>query len=136
MNDNLGTALLVVLCIDAALLLGQAAILDMNDQGPKFFDCNNATASSYTDCASKKFNSAAGLLPGDATTVDPSSGSVFTDIFQSIKGWLNNFTLLFKLLSAPMNMLQIMGLPDVLSFVIGTIWYGINLFLIVAFLKG
>ena len=137
---NLTTALLIVLCIDVMLFLGQAAITEANPAGNQFFTCQNDTLGAIADCTNYTLEqNPADLLPGGAVGVNPTTGNVFTDIFSSIFGWISDtfgLSYVLSILGAPANLLQAVGLPQVFSWAVGALWYGINFFVIIAFLWG
>lgn len=138
--------LLIVLGINAMLMLGQAAVLEINPSGaPVFFDCqgtifgeleqNGCTTGTYV----LNDTTPTSLLPSGETSVSPTTGNIFTDGFTALKNWLLTSTGLgyvTSILGAPSNFLKMMGLPPVFSFVVGALWYGLTLFLIIAFLIG
>jgi len=142
---NLTSALIIVMAINMMLFLGQIAVIDMNSEASTIYDCAGGMIGSFDQ------NSCSGdtyvLTDGDPVTnlpdvegsVSPETGAVYTDTYTGVKGWLVDATglgYLLEILSAPSNLLKAIGLPQAFSFAIGFLWYGITLFLIVAFLFG
>lgn len=143
--SNLTTALIVVMSINLMLFLGQAAVLNINPEGPHFFDCKGSMIGSLDQngCNGQSYvlndTDPANRLPSGVSSVSPETGNIFTDPFTTLKSWfLDTLGLryLVQLLSAPMNFLSAIGLPNAFAFAVGALWYGITLFLIVAFLIG
>lgn len=145
---NLTSLLLIVLCMNAVLFLGQVAVIEV-DPSPatafyqcsgnmlQRFDQNNCTnTNSYVISSDEALEE----LPGGTASTSPTTGNVFTDIFSTAKDWLINnipgLGYLKQVLTAPYNLLSSLGLPNVFVFTVGTIWYGVTFFLIVAFLFG
>jgi hypothetical protein len=80
----------------------------------------------------------AGRLPS-SEAIEAGDGSIFTDMFNSIKSFFTDtlgLGYLADLLSAPKNFLQVLGLPDAFSWGVAALWYGFTLFLVVAFFWG
>jgi hypothetical protein len=134
------------LCINAMLFIGQAAVLDTNPTGTQFYDCqgsilaqydaNNCTGTSYSISAANP----AGQLPSGESSVSVTTGNVFTDTFTALKNWAINsvpgLNYLVNILNAPVTFLVALGLPSAFSFAVAAIWYGITLFLIIAWFFG
>lgn len=148
MDDYLPTALIIVLSVNLILFLGQAAIADLsprvggtgqafyNSEGSLIckFDANACTGSSHvlddSDPASR--------LPS-SEAIEAGDGSLFTDMFNSIKSFFTDtlgLGYLTDLLAAPKNFLAIFGLPEAFSWGISALWYGFSLLVIVAFFWG
>lgn len=143
--SNLTNALAVVIGINVIMFLAQAAILELEPEGSSFYNCEGSIIASFdkNNCTSATYvlddSNPKDLLPTGAKSVDPDTGNIFTDAFTGIKTWLLDslgLSYLANILSAPTNMLKAMGLPDAFSFAVGALWYGVTLFLIVAFLFG
>ena len=142
---NLTWALVVVLCVNAVLFMGQIAMLEVNPDAGRYFDCKDSLLGSFdknkcqgTDYLLDK-SIAQNNLPSGSPTIESNTGNVFTDTFNAVKSWfLTTLGLqyLFDLVSAPYNFLQMFGLPAAFSFAIATVWYGITLFLIINWIKG
>lgn len=142
---NLTTALVFVMALNVFMYLAQASILELNpDSAVLFFsgeghlitefDKNLGAGEPVLDTESTYDN-----LPSPAKDVSPTTGNIFSDMFTSIKDWFaqsSGLRYLAGIVSAPYNMLKAMGLPNSFTFAIGTLWYGITLFLIIAFTLG
>lgn len=146
-TDNLTMALGIVLAINLMLFLGQHALNNinpssginlMNPEGSTLcqFDANECKDGNYTIASTDPTT----YLPSSSTSVSTSTqGNEFTDAFTSIKDWFIQKTgigYILGLVSAPANFLQAIGLPDAFSWAIGALWYGLTLFLLIAFLWG
>jgi len=142
---NLTGALIMVMAINVMLFLGQIAVLEMNDVGSIVYNCEGSLLSEFeqNSCAGGNYT----LNDVDPTTglptvegsVSPTTGATYTDSFTGIKGWLidrTGLSYLVNVLSAPSNLLKAIGLPAAFSFAIGTLWYGVTLFLFIAFMFG
>lgn len=149
MDDYLPTMLIIVLCINLVLFLGQAAVssvsADVGGSGTFYtpqgsllckFDangCNNSTSSVLKDQTHPETN-----LPS-AQPVTAGDGSLFTDMFSSISSWFTKtlgLDYLTNILSAPMNLLGVLGLPQTVVWALGALWYAFSLFIIIAFFWG
>lgn len=141
---NLTIALVFVLVLNVLMFLTQATILDINPDSNVFwtnkgtlmenFDKTNGAGDPVLDT-----DKATSELPSGEGSVSPTTGNLFTDTFSSIKGWFARATgisYILGIVSAPYNIIKAMGLPNSFAYAIGTLWYGITFFLIIAFFWG
>jgi len=148
MADISAKMLLIILSINGLLVLGQAAILDINPDASIFMTCQDSALGKYeaSGCTDTKFvlnaSNVANELPSDVTKVsgdNTGSTSLFTDLFSTIKNWFLQFTglhYIINLLSAPYTFLSALKLPGLFTFIISAIWYGFTIWVIVSFLRG
>lgn len=138
--SNLTEALAIVLSINAVLWLGQLAVLELNPAGPSFFDSQGSILSGFNAGNYTLDDTDPGsVLPDAESSVSPETGNIFTDAFTAIKGWFLDTTGLsyvFSVLGAPYRFLRAIGLPTEFTFILGSLWYGITLFLVIAFMVG
>lgn len=141
---NITGALVVVMAINVMLFLGQASISGISDEANQTlfncqgsilggFDSNNCNGSYVLDTTNIN-----GTLPQKVTSATD-EGNIFTDIFGSIKTWFLDTTGLsyaIDIISAPNKFLTAIGLPGAFSFALAAMWYGITIFLLVAFFWG
>lgn len=141
---NLTMALMVVLSINVILFLGQASIIEINEDATVFYNpqdsllCNFEAGNCNSSAYVLETSEADKLLPDKVTSVSD-EGNIFTDIFGSIKQWFLDKTglaYLIDLLKAPNNFLNAIGLPGAFSFALSAMWYGLTLFLVIAFIWG
>lgn len=145
---NLTYMLIIVMSINVMLFLGQAAVLAIDpNAASNFYNCNGNMLEQFDSNSCDNSNAyvldtenSIGGLPGGVASVSPTTGNVFTDIFTTAYEWIVNSipgaSYLLQLLGAPYFLLQALGLPNIFVFSIGTMWYGVTFFLIVAFLLG
>jgi len=141
---NLTVALSFVIALNVLMFLTQAAILEVNPDATTFFtnkgtmldsfDANKNTGNYTldTDAVSEH-------LPTGKGSISVTTGNLFTDMFSSIKTWLADKTglsYLSGIVSAPYNILKSMNLPNAFVFAMGTMWYVLTLFLLIAFIWG
>jgi len=139
--DSLLSAVILVLSLNLIMFLVGAGIADIGGANPfnteknvlnKFNSGTNGTYDLPSDPG-------AALPGGGATSISPDTGNVFTDTFTSIKTWFVDATGLgwiLSILQGPKIILTTMGLPAAAAWAIAALWYGITLFIIVAFLWG
>jgi len=142
-TTSLSMALLIILCIDGIFLLGNTAMLEINpDSTTNFFNYDNSSLSSFSNGAYVLNTDYVNDLPAGAETVSPETDNVFTDTFKSIKEYFSNSVTGkgviygFRILGAPVSFLTIINAPQVITFTIGVIWYGITFFLLVMVMFG
>jgi hypothetical protein len=145
MTSTLTNALIIVMAINVMLFLGQIAVLETNSEASIVYNCEGSMLGVFSSdgCAGTEYvlsdTDPSGVLPEVEGSVSPETGAVYTDPYTGIKGWLVDSTglgYLINILSAPSNLLKAIGLPAAFSFAIGGLWYGVTLFLIIAFLFG
>ena len=141
--DSLLSAVILVLGLNLIMFLVGAGMADLGGANPFNEDKNiltkfNAGTNGTYDIPS---DPGADLPGGGATSISPDTGNVFTDTFTSIKTWFVDTTGLgwvLGILQGPKIILQAL-LPAALqsaAWAIAALWYGITLFIIVAFLWG
>lgn len=148
MDDYLPTALIIVLSVNLMLFLGQGAIANLapsvGGSGQTFYDAHGSLLCKFdsNNCASSSHvlddSDPANRLPTSAA-IEAGDGSLFTDMFNSIKSFFTNtlgLGYLTDLLAAPKNFLQVLGLPEAFSWGVAALWYGFTLLVIVAFFWG
>lgn len=142
---ELGNALAIVLAVNAMLFLGQIAALEMNPQGPQFYNCADNILGTFeaSNCTSTTYvlNDAdpATQLSTSGSEIEVNSGNIFTDTFSAAMNWFTDATglkYLYNIVAAPTNLLKAIGVPSAFAFAVGAMWYGFTLFLILAFIFG
>ena len=142
-SDSLLGAVILVLGLNLIMFLVGAGMADLGGTNPFNTDKNiltkfNTGVNGTYDIPS---DPGAYLPGGGATSISPDTGNVFTDTFTSIKTWFVDTTglgWLLAILSGPKIILQAI-LPASLqaaAWAITALWYGITLFIIVAFIWG
>jgi len=140
---NLTIALVFVLVVNALLILCSTAVDDINP-GSLFYNMDGSCIDSFnaggTDDPYLDSEGIPDYYPESEGSVEPTSGEgFFTDLFGSIKNWavsLPGISHVYCIVMSPYNMLKLMNLPEMFNFVIGALWYGLTIFLIVAFFWG
>lgn len=141
---NATTALVFVISINVLMFIAQASIIQTNPEGTLFLTGNDllikkfAKSYNYTNpiIASDQIPN---NLPTASKDISPETSNIFTDIFATIKNWFSDkigLSYLYAMAIAPYNLLKIANVPEFFVFAIGTLWYGITLFVIVGFFLG
>ena len=142
---NLTIALVFVMTLNVLMFMSQVAILDLNPEASPYFWTNKGTMLENFDKTGGSGDAVLNTdlvtedLPAGDGSVSPTTGNIFTDVFNSIKGWFGRSTglaYITGIVSAPYNVLKSMNLPNEFVFAMGTLWYGITFFLVVAFFWG
>lgn len=136
---NNTTALVIVLSINVMLFLGQAAALSMNSDGVVFYNNEGTVLSDFDNGNYTIPNNPDDLLPSGESSVNPETGNIFTDTFSASRSWIletTGLSYLVNMLGAPAQFLYAIGLPAAFSWAVGALWYGVTLFVIVAFIIG
>jgi hypothetical protein len=144
MGEGLTTALIFVLTVNVLMFLTQAAILDVNPTGTAFYSMEGSILEEF-DAPTEDgehildTNDIHSNLPESESSISPTTGNIFTDTFTSIKNWFGDaigLSYLYSIISAPYNLLKSMQLPNDFVYAVGTLWYAVTLFLVVAFALG
>lgn len=143
MGQAINLALTFVMCLNVFLWLGQLSMDNMNPGGTtQTFKCIGTGIAGTGNCATYQLNNATTQLnniPSADSTVFGTVSNFFVDIFNSIKNWflsLPGINQLVSMITAPYNILTAMHLPTSYTFAIGSLWYGLTFFLIIAFWWG
>lgn len=151
--DTLDNLLLIVLCVNGMLMLGQLAIYNIDPSASQFYNCQGSLLGSVEagQCRGTTYalndTDPASMLPSASTSVSPETGNIFTDAFTGLKNWLISTAvsivpglgLVIGIVSAPYNFLKaILPGPTYAGFVfvVGGIWYLFSLVVVVAWLFG
>ena len=140
---NMTIALTFVMLLNVFMWLSQVAALDLNPAGPVYYNCEGSIMEGFgSDCANTSNSvvntDVASQLPS-SQSIEVSSGNPFTDIFNNILSWMKGLpgiNYIVAVVSAPANILKSIGMPNELAFGLGVLWYGITVFVVVAFLWG
>lgn len=131
--------LLVVFCIDAVLLLGQHAANEINPSGTQFITYEGSITSRY-DQGNYTINpDVSSQLPTSESSISPTTGNLFTDIFSTAKTWMLSLPGVGFIISAANALptwLASFGLDIFFAYAISAIWHGYAIWLIVEFLFG
>lgn len=137
---NLTIGAIFVLSLNVLLFLSQASIMNINPEGTNFYTHNGTILASFEKGDNiLDTESSLDALPENQGAVTVEGGNIFTDVVASIKGWVAEKTGLryvYNILSAPYNMLKMMGLPNAFVFAIGTLWYGVTLISVILVIWG
>ena len=139
--DSLETALIIVLSINLMLVIGQIAGEKINPGfAEQIINCENSPLGQYGNCSSDSFTFDASnpILPTTQASVDSTTGAVFTDLWNTIKGFFSD-TLGLKyvvmLVSGPKSFLTSVGLDDTFAGLIGAVWWIVTTLLIISYIK-
>ena len=139
---NMTTALTFVLLLNVFMFLTQASILNLNPDGTTYFHCNGTFIDEFSEegnCLTLDAEDVSGQLPDAKASVSPTTGNIFTDIFSGIKAWFADtvgLKYLREIVKAPYNFMIAAKIPTEFALGLGVLWYGITLFLLIAFLTG
>lgn len=137
--------LLVILAIDVSLLITNESIRQVNpDTNVSFFECQGNMLSSANANGCERGNytlrtiDKAGDLPNTQTQSNPTGVNIFVDSWTAIVNFFNTNPLtrglgfLIQLPNALGSILATIGLPDIIVFAFGSIWFILNVYLIIA----
>ena len=136
--------LIMILAIDVALLLGNESLRQINpDTNTSIFECQGNILSSANANGCERGNytlrtfDKSGDLPNTQTQANPTGVNIFTDAWTAIVNFFNTNPItrgigfIIMLPNALGSLLSTLGLPDIIVFAFGSIWFITNVFLIV-----
>lgn len=132
--NNLLTALIIVLSINALLMISSNAIPEINPEGTFPYSGGGILENHSVTTANPRAD-----LPTGSGVIQSDSGNFFTDTFGVILNWISDktgFDSVIKTLDAPYSWLMILGFDATLANIIGTIWYLVTFLLLVLVLTG
>ena len=135
-STNLLSGLVIFLVVSGVLGMANLGVKHYNEEST-FADGDNAL-DQYGNRGAwtvKEFDG--DELPESEDSVSAETGNVFTDLFRTAKNWILNTTgaqYVIGILGAPVQLLNGMNLPPAVIWFIGTMWYGIFIFLIMSWL--
>lgn len=134
-SSSLMTGIMIMLVISGLLTMVNLAV---NNYNPDSTFGNNNMLDRYGNKDAGTLNSFNNdYLPESEDSVSPETGNVFTDMFRTAKSWILKTTgaqYVIDYLQAPIILLKSMNLPTQLIWIIGAMWYGVFVFLIVSWL--
>jgi len=130
-------SLIILLCIDIMLVLGNVSMEKINPSSSnQFMNYDQSLISQYdTGGYTLNSSSASHYLPETDETIS-GTGNIFTDTFKSAKSWWSISKIFSPLLFGPVVYFESIGLPIEIVFSLGILWFLTTLFLIVAFILG
>lgn len=135
---SIGGALLLMLCIDGVMFLGQVAIHNINPDSTLTFMQGSALDSYNAGNYTLNQNDPGSLLPSGQPSISPGDSNLFVDTFTALWNWFASvpgLNIIFAILGGPTIFLSAIA-PIEFVFVVGAVWYGVTLFLLVAFVVG
>jgi len=138
---NTTIAFVFVMVLNVLMWFSQLSMINMAAaDATNFYNCNGTILESFGECETYSINNEVeNNLPGSGGSVSPSSGNIFTDIFNNILSWVKGIpgiNYIYAMITAPSTILKAIGLPTEIAFGLGVLWYGITLFSLLAFLWG
>ena len=138
--SNLTTALAIVLSVSAMLILGGIVASDIAGEDRNLISCSGTLFSNCNSTYILDVSDPQSSLPdSNINTISPTGSSSDSGIFSVIGSWIADTTglsIVYNILSAPFTFLKAVGLAQEYAYVIGVIWYGLNLFLVISWWKG
>lgn len=137
--------LLLVLCVDGFLFMGQLAVNDTFPGAQQFYGYQGSLVQANDiDGNFTLTEDVVNKLPTGTTAVSPDNdGNFFTDIFSTAKNWLVDNVLettgvkyILAIVNAVPNFLKVLGLPREFVFIVGSIWHSFTIFMIALLIMG
>jgi hypothetical protein len=138
--------LLIILCMDLVLFLGQTAVHNINPDStlsgfePRLINQYQTSPGSY-DIGSVNASSLDSAFPGAQRDISGSGSGFFPDIWNTIRDWIFNSPLgiILQIFGAPFFFLKAI-LPGVeyapLVWGVGAVWFAFSLFAVIGWALG
>lgn len=146
MTETITIAFWTVLCINMMLMLGQAAVSDVNAEATQFINCQGNIIGTFES------NNCTGVYGYSLADSDPASrlptaggginadGNIYTDSPTGLRSWFAKIdagvNYMGMMLSAPYHFLAALHAPAFFVFIVGSTWYLFSLLLLIAFIFG
>lgn len=140
MGQMMTIALVFVLLLNFSLFVVNEAVAEIGEDDQQVFYCNESIFGTISDeCQEATTSGFTGALPTTPGTVNPDTGTTYTDTWATMKRWVQDvpgLNIVFGIITAFHSFLTRMGLP--ISFVVAVdmLWYGICIILIISFIRG
>ena len=142
---SITTMFVFVWMVNILIFLAQAAMIDMSPEPVKFYNSSGSVLEQYsTDNNINMPNSDQASSDLNPASAESESGGVletlitFIDAIASTKKWIQDHISYFtSVILGPYNIIKaIPGLPLQFVGAIGILWYGLSIFLLIAFIFG
>lgn len=137
---NLTTVLVFVLIANVIMIMAQVSIDHINISNPLNIYTTTGTILDKTGYANVTNTSdITTYLPEDSGIVQDSTGNFFVDVTSKVKSFFSKtigLSYVYDIATAPGRMIAAMNLPAEFTFLIGSFWYGLTIFLVVSFIFG
>jgi len=139
-NIKIIGALIIVLAMDLFLFYGQTATASIADadasyNGNTFLQDNQTWVDSFGN--NHVVNPDSMSLPEQNQITAGDESISYTDGISVTNSWIKTTGQYFvRITGGPVNYIKFLGLPQEFSFGFGALWYGLTIFLVVAFILG
>lgn len=142
--SNLTVGVVFVTFLNILAFMATTAMADLSaGEGVVLYNCSGTILETYSsgNCQEVYVPNTATVssqLPGSVKEVSESTGFFIIDVLSSVRAWVTdkiNYVTAF--VTAPYSLISaIPGLPEIFKGLIGLLWYGLTIFLWVAFIVG
>lgn len=133
--NNIITALIIVLSLNALMMISQNAITEMDPGSTRFYTGQGGILDNHAINSTDTYTD----LPSSGASVQGDNNNFFTDVVGTILSWIGKvpgFNTIIQTVKAPYNFLKVMGLPPMLTDILGSLWYLITLSLLFLVITG
>lgn len=141
MGQSLTIVLVFVLMFNFLLFVTNEVMADVGTYNDDIFYCNESIFKNLgsNGCQNARTTEVLDDLPQVEGSVNPTTGNLFTDAIATIQKWFQKvpgLNYIYGIITAFHSFLVRMNLPSSFVVAFDMMWYGLSLFLIVAFLIG
>lgn len=137
-STDAGRHLLIVFCINLLVFFAQLAMMDINPTGNTFSTLENNALQKYNagNYTLDQSNPEA-YLPGNAGSISPTTGNIFTDIFTATKNFFLGATgFMAAFFFGVPDVIAAMGLYQPIEFGLSAMWLSYAIFSIAGYFFG
>lgn len=134
---NITIATMFIVFANILMFLSQAAMLDINPNGTFCYDASSSPISYHLERNNQDAGNVINNLYTQPTVKDDADNQQNTDLFSRIISSLKSVPglgFIIKIVAAPYNILDCMGLPSAFILAVGTAWYSITLLVVISFI--
>ena len=139
---NLTIATIFIVLANVLLWFSTIAMVSVNPTGTFCYNVEGSIVGNHLVMGANMNtttlnNDVLSQLPNTEGAVSTGSTGFFTDIFNNVLSWFKSapgLKYVYGIVSSPYNIIKLLNLPTALTWVISAWWYGITVFLIIAFL--
>lgn len=137
-SSNLLSGLIIFLVVSGVLGMANLGVKNYNEDST-FADGDNVLDQygNRTSGTIKEFGAEELPESEDAVSGEDQGGNIFTDLFRTARTWIlqsSGAQYIIGILGAPVQLLNGMNIPTSIVWFIGSMWYGIFVFLIISWL--
>jgi len=139
---NMTYGLVITLFLNLLMIITQFSMINLaGADASTVYHCDSIVANIYGNGCTGITNTSniEGHLPGRSEETSPTTGFSIIDVFSSILNWMlgvPGLKYVYIFVASPGNTIAMLNLPSPIGVLLGSFWYAMSIWFIIAFLKG